>query len=341
MYYTGCDAHKRNCTLQHIDDDGALGLSMKLDSNPKELDKFFDELDAPTKVTFEASRGYWWLYQYFENHPKVSEVSIVDPYRSRKIAEELSALKGYGRAKNDRIDTEMLAEQSRLGLARSIVIPSAEQLQQRTVSRHRLQLKRRNKAAANLIHSTLAMHGHSISIKELIDNENSRLQLFKNSPENIQFIIEQYIAQIQLAKNQIEQADKLLEQILPQTHPQIKLIMTAPGFGPICSRIVYTEIFDIAHFKAPKSLINYSGLAPVEQVSDGKKGTIKLNKRCNYYLKYAFFTAAHAARSHHRYRRKYEQDIKKHGKIQAKLILARRLAKAVYWMLNRQQPFKF
>ncbi len=33
MYYTGCDAHKKNCTLQHIDDDGALGLSMNVATN--------------------------------------------------------------------------------------------------------------------------------------------------------------------------------------------------------------------------------------------------------------------------------------------------------------------
>ena len=24
MYYTGCDAHKRSCTLQHLDEDGAI-----------------------------------------------------------------------------------------------------------------------------------------------------------------------------------------------------------------------------------------------------------------------------------------------------------------------------
>ena len=51
-------------------------------------------------------------------------------------------------------------------------------------------------------------------------------------------------------------------------------------------------------------------------------------------------TAAHAARTHPKYRRKYDRDVKKYGKTIAKLNLARRIAKAVYWMLTRQQPFQ-
>lgn len=341
MYYTGCDAHKKNCTLQHIDDDGALGLSMNIATNSEALDTFFDDLDAPTVVTFEASRSYWWLHQHFSKHPRVSRVVVVDPFRSRKIAEELSVQRGYGRAKNDRIDSEMLAEQTRLGLAPGIHVPTPEQLERRTACRHRFELKHKKTVSSNLIHSTLSMHGHAISLKELVNNQDSKKRLYEQLPEYVKLIIEDFIAQIELFDKQISEADKLLDKLLPESHPQIKLLMTAPGFGPVCSRIAFTEIFDIAYFKAPKYLISYSGLAPVEQESAGKKGKIKLNRHCNYYLKYAFVEAAHHARMHPRYRQKYQHDVKKHGKIRAKINLARRLAKAVYWMLNRQQPYKF
>lgn len=341
MYYTGCDAHKKRCTLQHIDDDGALGLSRSIPTDAESLNTFLNELDAPTVVTFEASRSYWWLHQHFSHHPKVSEVVVVDPFRSRKIAEELSVQRGYGRAKNDRIDSEMLAEQTRLGVAPAIHVPTPEQLEKRTACRHRFELVHKRTVASNLIHSTLSMHGHAIAIKELINNQDSKKQLYKQIPEYVRLIINDCIAQIELFNTQISEADKLLDKLLPQSHPQIKLLMTAPGLGPICTRIITTEIFDIAYFKAPKYLISYAGLAPVEQESGGKKGKIKLNRHCNYYLKYAFLSAAHTARKHPRYQRKYQQDLKKHGKVQAKINLARRLAKAVYWMLNRQQPFKF
>ena len=341
MYYTGCDAHKKNSTLQHIDEDGTLGLSMTITSSPTGFDAFFDQLDAPTVVTFEASRGYWWLHQYLSKHPKVDRVVVVDPFRSRKLADELSVQKGYGRAKNDRIDSEMLAEQTRLGLASGIRVPTVEQLERRTVCRHRFELSHKRTVSANLIHSTLAMHGHAIALKELISNQQSRQRLFEQLPHYVQTLITDFMTQIELFEKQIAGTEQLLDKLLPKSQEQMKLLMTAPGFGPVCSRIVLTEIFDIANFKAPKSLINYSGLAPLEQDSAGRKGTVKLNRHCNYYLKYAFMVAAHAARTHPRYRRKYEQDVKKHGKTQAKINLARRLAKAIYWMLDRQQLFKF
>jgi transposase len=341
MYYTGCDAHKSSCTFQHIDEDGALGLTMKTISTANGLNAFLDQLDAPTAMTFEASRGYWWLHQYLSSHPKITDVIVVDPYRSRNIAKELSVQKGYGRAKNDRIDSEMLAEQTRLGIAPSIRVPTPEQLEKRTVCRHRFELKHKRTVSANLIHSILSMHGHAIALRELINNQDAKARLFEQLPEYVKLLIEDFISQIALFDHQISECDRLIEKLLSLSDSQIKLLLTAPGFGPICSRIVVTEIFDIAYFKAPKSLINYAGLAPIEDDSDGKKGVIKLNRHCNYYLKYAFLTAAHAARRHVRYRRKYELDVKKHGKIRAKINLARRLAKAVYWMLNRQQPYKY
>ncbi|MFQ5753508.1 MAG: IS110 family transposase [bacterium] len=341
MYYTGCDAHSKITQLQHMDEDGALGLSMVVATTPEGLSDFLARLDAPTEITFEASRGYWWLHEFFKSHPKVSKVHVVDPRRSRVLAQELSVLSGYGRAKNDRIDTEMLAEQTRRGLAPTIQIPTAEQFELRTLNRHRLIIVEQRTSAASRIHGILSMHGVSISLSELINNSESRNKLYNSLPEYVQFVTNNLIEQIHLFEGQIQYCENELEKLLPESHPDINILMTAPGFGPVFSRTVKTEILDIHYFKAPKYLISYSGLAPVDHESAGKKGPISLNRHCNYYLKYAFVGAAHNARTHVRYRQKYELDVKKHGKIQAKLNLARRLAKTVYWMLIRQQPYKF
>ena len=115
LYHTGIDVHQNFCSLQHMDDEGALGLTMTVPTDKESLNRFLAQLDEPTSITFEAGRNYWWLHQFFMDHRKVSEVNVVDPRRSRHIAEELSVISGYGRAKNDRIDGEMLAEQKRRG----------------------------------------------------------------------------------------------------------------------------------------------------------------------------------------------------------------------------------
>lgn len=114
--YTGLDTHSRYSQLQYMEEDGSLGLFKSVPTTPEGFDLFLSQLDDPTIITFEAGRNYWWLHELLKAHPKVSDVYVVAPRRSRKIASELSVISGYGSAKNDRIDSEMLADQTRRGL---------------------------------------------------------------------------------------------------------------------------------------------------------------------------------------------------------------------------------
>ena len=339
IYHTGLDAHHRSCFFQHMDAEGAIGLSQRVLTTADSINNFLAQLDEPTTMTFEAGRNYWWLHNLFANHPKVSQVNVVDPRRSRKLASELSVLSGYGRAKNDFIDAEMLAEQTRRGLAPTIHVPTAEQLAQRTMCRHRFDSVMNRTRAKNLIHALLDLHGYSANIAELQNASATRDQFLASLPDYVSFIIEQLLARIKLFDQQIGSCERQLDRLLPASHPQLKIMMSVPGFGIVLSRLVYTETLDLAYFKEPKYLVSYAGLAPFDNDSAGRKGSIKLNRQCNYYLKYAFVEAAHNAHDHPSLRSKYDRDVKRHGKIIAKLNLARRLAKTIYWMLTRQQCY--
>jgi transposase len=234
----------------------------------------------------------------------------------------------------------MLAEQDRRGLAPTIHVPTAAQLEQRTLSRHRYMLVLNHTRAVNIIHSILAMHGVKAKINDLMTKPDKKGEMVTSVPYYVSLIVNHLLGQCTLLDLQIEQNETELDRLLPEHHPNIKLLLTVPGIGIVLARIIHTEIMDIIYFKEPKYLISYSGLAPVESDSAGRKGIIKLNRHCNYYLKYAFIEAAHHASTHVKYRRKYDLDVKKHGKIIAKLNLARRLVKSVYWILTRQQPYK-
>lgn len=340
-YHTGCDAHSRTCEFQHMDEDGVLGLTMRVNTSKEGLNNFLVHLDEPTTMTLEAGRNWWWLHEFFSDHPKVSEVNVVDPRRSRNIAKELSVISGYGRAKNDRIDSEMLAEQRRRELAPTINVPTEDQLKKRTVNRYRFMLVGNRTRHKNFIHSLLAMHGYKVKIDNLLLDSCLKEKTLKTFPLFIEKIVEQQLSQIHILNTQIAETEKTLDEILPASHPQIKTLITHPGIGIVLARIIYTEILDISYFKETKYLISYSCLAPIENESGGRKGSIKLNQHGNHYLKYAFVEAAHNARDNNKFRRKYDLDVKKHGKIIAKLNLARRIAKAVYWMLTRQESYKF
>lgn len=336
MYHTGFDVHDANIQIQHMDEDGCLGIDTKISKTEFDILDFLDALDGPTTITIETSGSYWWLSQMLKNHPKVSQVNIVDARRSRKVAEELSVQFGYGRASNDRIDAEMSAHLTRMGLAPTIHIPSAKLLEVRTLNRFRHHLVKNRTRINKHANALLKFHGADRSCNsKILQNDLEKI------PPYVKFIIGEELEYIRAFDNSIEKTEKFLDKLLPESHPQISLLLGVPGFGIVLARYIVTEIKNIKFFKAPKYLISYSGLAPVEQNSDGKKkGKIKLNQFSNRYLKYAFVQAAHNARNHPKFKRKYEQDLKLHDKSLAKIILARRIIKNVYWMLTRQQPFR-
>ena len=129
---------------------------------------------------------------------------VVDPRRSRNIAKELSVLSGYGRAKTDRIDGEMLAEQTRRGLAPTIHVPTAEQLEMRTICRQRFMSVNDRTRSKNMIHSMFAMHGVSVKIDVLLNQPQVKAQLMQLLPKYVPFIIEQLLARIRLCDREID-----------------------------------------------------------------------------------------------------------------------------------------
>ena len=340
-YHMGCDAHKRNCTMHHMTDDGAHGLHQNIPTDEQSIQAFLNQLDAPSTMTLEAGCNWWFLYHQFKSHPLISEVNVVDPLRSRKIAEELSVLSGYGRASNDHIDSEMLAEIRRRKMISAIAIPTPEQMEIRTINRFRFDAVSYGTRAKNKILSLLTFYGASARIKDVMRQTDTYLKIMERLPEYVVFTINQLLKRVLLADEQIELSESRLHNLLPESNPNMKINTSHPGIGPVFSRTILSEIFDIRYFKEPKYLISYAGLAPLDNESAGhKKRKIRLNRHCNYYLKYAFVAAANCGHQHPKYRRKYEIDVKKQGKMIAKLNLARRIAKNIYWMLTRQQPFK-
>ena len=76
-YYTGCDAHSKTCSFQHMDEDGSLGLTDRIPTDKLSIDQFLSKLDKPTAMIMEAGRNWWWLYQHFNQHPKISKIDII------------------------------------------------------------------------------------------------------------------------------------------------------------------------------------------------------------------------------------------------------------------------
>jgi transposase len=129
-----------------------------------------------------------------------------------------------------------------------------------------------------MIHGILDLHSYSAKITDLVTTSATSDQLLALLPAYVSFIVEQLLARIKLVDQQIAGCEAQLAQLLPESHPQLKIVMSAPGFGVVLGRMVHTEILDMAYFKESKYLISHAGLAPIDNESAGRKGTIKLNR---------------------------------------------------------------
>src|SRR5262249_6180187 len=118
------------------------------------------------------------------------------------------------------------------------------------------------------------------------------------------------------------------------------LLQTVPGIGKILSLVLLYAIHDIARFPRVQDFVSYCRLGKCAKESAGKRYGTSGTKIGNAYLKWAFSEAAVLFLRNNPAGQKYLARLeKKHGKGKALTVLAHKLARAVYYMLQRRVVF--
>ena len=98
-------------------------------------------------------------------------------------------------------------------------------------------------------------------------------------------IIENIETQIQLQKQRIEE--------MAQHYPQIKLLMSIPGIGPILSATILGEIGNFNRFTKLAQLVAFAGIDPsVKQSGKFNSSRNRMSKRGSRLLRRALYLAA-------------------------------------------------
>lgn len=118
------------------------------------------------------------------------------------------------------------------------------------------------------------------------------------------------------------------------------LLRTVPGIGEILSLVLLYEIHDIQRFPRVQDFVSYCRLVKCAKESAGKRYGTSGTKIGNAYLKWAFSEAAVLfLRAHPRGQQYLTRLEKRHAKGKALTVLAHKLARAVYYMLQRKTAF--
>jgi transposase len=247
-----------------------------------------------------------------------------------------------GKNKNDRIDSEKLAHLLRANLIPPSYVYPSERRPVRALLRQRMSyvweratLKTKlsmAQTAEGLVPARKCGHNRDVWEERILSQYTNPLHRFAASCD--MNMIRAYDAQI----------EKLEEQIVRQAKRgmgrNFHLLLSVPGIGRVLAMTILYEIDTIERFPTVKDFLSYCRLVKGSVASAGKVKGLTGGKMGNAYLRWAFGEAAVIMKRKHPLLTPYgEKLVAKHGKFKGNAILADKIARAVYFMLQKGTAF--
>jgi transposase len=303
------------------DRDGLYGLTQRLGVHGQALRGVVESMNGARFVHDELSRLGW-------------EVLLADAQRVKGLAPLA--------CKTDKVDARVLAELSWRDLVPVIWLPSWEVRGEREQARFRLYLVKHRTSLKNRIHATLITFGYQRQTSDLFGVQGRLLLERLDLPEPWLSSTRASLVLIDDLDRRIAAIERELQRQGAE-HPYVPLLLTIPGVGWVLAYTIASEIGQITRFATPEKLVGYTGLCPRVRQSGEIDARGPLSKHGPRYLRWALIEAAmHAARTP-RYSERYQNTKRRLGKQRgakvAQIELARHLARAIWHMLTRNQPF--
>lgn len=329
-FYCGVDLHTKRMYLCILDCQGNKQLHRNVRSKP---DDFLDAI-KPFRDDFVVGAECMFTWYWLADLCQAEGIKFLLGH-----ALYMKAIHG-GKNKNDKLDSEKIARLLRGGTFPLSYVYPREMRATRDLLRRRTFLMRRR--------SELLAHVQLVNQQYNLDPFEKMLQYACN--RDILDRFEQVGARqsVEADLQLIGHYDQLLKQLESNLQRQAKLhdpqacflLQTIPGVGKLLSLMLLYEIHNIDRFPTVGDFLSYARLVTPKQISDGKitgQGGAKIG---NAHLKWAF---SEAALMMLRYSERAQQFLtrkqKKYGNGRAMTMLARKIARTVYYMWKRKEAF--
>jgi len=327
--YCGIDLHSTNHLVVVIDDEDRRVLEKRLVNDVSitvnTLAPYRDQLAG---IAIESTFNWYWLIDGLEDAgfvPCLANPAAMKQYEGLKYTD-------------DPYDAFFLAHLMRLGILPTGHIYPREQRGVRDVLRRRLSMVQ---MASRLLLAVQSQIWRSTGLN--ISNNRIRRADFE-LPLPAGPVLEGAAAQWRLFQQtqvEIHGLEKLALDIY-QGEENYQLLQTVRGIGVILGLTIGLETGSIKRFKKAGNYASYCRVVKSERISNGKKKGQNNRKAGNKYLSWAFSEAAHfAVRYDPKVQRFYERkrQQKKGKDIVAIRAVAHKLARAVFHMLKKNEPF--
>lgn len=341
-YYTsttefncGIDLHARQMYVCVMDRQGKKLLHTNIRNNDFE---FFLKRVEPYRhsltVCCECMFGWYWLCDACEN----GGLTFVLAH-----ALYLKAIHG-GKNKNDRIDSEKIAHLLRCNLIPPAYAYPAEFRPLRALLRQRLLFVWRRSALLARIQSHQLAYNRDLIPQSRPNRDPWEKALLAAEPNSVcQLALENEMAMIRHFDSLITQVEAQLDKLTRRSRGRdYTLLQTVPGVGKHLGLTILHEIGDIQRFPSVKDFLSYCRLVKGTVASAGKIKGLRGAKLGNPYLRWAFGEAAVIAKRDHPVLGPLARQLEARmegNKFKANTVLAIKLARAVYFMLQNKTVF--
>jgi len=329
--YCGIDLHARSMYVCILSQDGEILLHRNMKTSPEMFLKAIAPYREDLVVAVECIFTWYWLADLCarEAIPFVLGHALY-----------MKAIHG-GKAKNDKIDAQKIAVLLRGGMLPQAYVYPADMRASRDLLRRRIHLVRKRAELLTHVQQTNRQYNLPEIGKDIAYKTNRPGVAERFADPAVQKSVEVDLALI----DYYDQLLRDLELAIVQTAKQhdantLYLLQTVPGIGKILSLVLLYEIHDIARFPRVQDFVSYCRLVKCAKESAGKRYGSSGTKIGNAYLKWAFSEAAVLFLRNNPRGQKYLARLEnKHGKGKALTILAHKLARAIYYMLQRRAAF--
>lgn len=333
----GCDAHKKFSVFVSIDQHGKASRPVRVDHDRDLYCHYLRTLPANSEIALEATGHWYWIVDAMEEAGH--RPHLANPFEAKRRMAKSN--------KTDALDAKGLAILLRCGTLPESWIPSGELRDQRELLRTRMALRDLRTSLKHRIHAGIDRYGlqaHAISDLFGTKGRAYLAGILKALPPETAHMIDMQLHSIDQLEEKIEAIERRIAVKL-KTSPEIRLLRTVPGLGPILAPLVWLEIGDVERFPRAEHLASYAGLVPRIIASGGRIRHGGTCRNVNQYLKWGFVEAATCAIKVKAYRNSHVGLLyhrlapgKGHGR--AIVAVARHLAEASFWVLRKQQPYK-
>lgn len=329
MQIIGCDFHPSYQQIARLDKETGELWEGRLQHEGGEARRFYELLEGPVRVGMEAVGNSQWFEKLLEELGH--ELWVGDAAQIRRLV--------VRQQKTDRRDARHILNLLLDGRFPKLWVPSAAQRDVRQLLRHRQKLVEMRSQVKNQLQH-LALNQGVRRKRRLWSAEGRRvleqLPLAGWTARRRQ----ELLGLLDQLEGQVGELDRAVRQEA-ERHPQVQLLRTHPGVGPVVGLAYALTIGPAERFRRGKQVASYLGLIPREHSSGGRQRLGAISKQGNPMMRTLLVEAAqNAARYDEELRRDYRRLLAAHKHTAlAKVMVARKLAVRLYWMLRENKAY--